>query len=75
MSLNASKGKGPQKGKGKGGEGTNGSRIGDNHAVITGDQMAVNMDTTAQSIIPGDNQEDVRCVVLLDITHHNVLDM
>ena len=51
------------------------SRIGDNHAMITGDQKAFNMDTTARSIIPEDNQGDVRYVALLKITHHSVLDL
>ena len=43
--------------------------------MTIGNQMAVNMDITARSITPGDNQEDVRYVVQLDITHHNVLNL
>ena len=51
------------------------SRIGDNHAVTIGDQMAVNMDSAALSIIPGDNQADARYVVQCDTIHHSAQDL
>ena len=50
------------------------SRIGDNHAMTTGVQMAVNLDTTVPNTIPGDNQADARYVVQRDTIHHSAQD-
>ena len=46
---------------------------GDRHAMIIGSQAVARKDIIAQSIIQGDSQVDVRCVVLPDMLPRNVL--
>ena len=60
--VNASKGKVPSKGKGKGGDGKVASPIGVHLARNSGNQAVAHKDIIVRSIIQGDSQADVQSV-------------
>ena len=73
--INASKGKVPSKGKGKGGDGKGGKsnwRAPCNEAMNSGSQTVAHKDITVRSIIQGDSQGDVRSVALHVTIYLNV---